>query len=556
MGAEILLMKRILISISLLLALFANGQHGNRQTFWSFLHNRVVIPPIGGTTSLSFVELPPATDYSRPGGNERWNEQSGSQIVSGVPTPQVHYRRFSWADLEGNTVAGSWKFTTKLRSKFIDAINAGAMFAFGVMQLYPEACSESFNDSYSYDGSCSVYPEYVHDVMQSSGTGDFSDGTTWIPNYNNSFWLARWDSLLRNTNRYIDTASYTATSGPRNGQLVYFRDVVSYVDVRGLGSYGEGHHCCLGSGYSTIANWPAGRFPTIATMKRIIDIGADAFTNYPNCIIINWLDGGFDNGNGFANTKIPIEVGIYALTKTNTFGKLGLRRDQWGDNESYYHSILENNLMTFGGVRADTAIKNRYKYSFFLGEPPGYNNGGSTLRNGVNMGWVPSQAEILHPFSIGNGNYGGTGNMTGSMPDSMRKAFRMAGSRTKIVSGNMTTTLQPNVSFNITLNFQNIGLAVEHWRWNTTYELRNSSNVTVWTGTSNFTLKGFAPISTTTSVSNSYILPGSVSPGTYRLMIKIIDPTGYRSPYPLGINGRESDGAYPVRTGIFVIPQT
>lgn len=561
-------MKQILISISLLISLTLNSQVGNKGLFRSLLGTVTVPRPVGPTTNLSFTDIASTTDFERPGGNEVWNFNSGLQITASVPTPSNSYFRLDWLDCESNTVAGDysklWSDPTqsgsvgRARRRFMTAIDNGQTVSFGIMQLYPEVCTAGgYNSFASYDGACSAYPLYVHNLMQGQANpyhNDFNDGTTWIPAYNNPSLLARWDSLQRNVRRWVDTASYTPTSGPKNGQLVYFRDILSYVDVRGVGSYGEWHHCCLGGGYDVIANWPGyvdqnnpGAFPTIATMKRIVDITADAFDDYPCTPIINILD-----GMRFNNTKIPVEVGIYALTKTNTYGKLGLRRDQWGDNASYYSQILQDNTMSFGGVRADTAVVNRYKYAPFVGEPPGYNNFGSTLRNGVFMGWLPFQVETLHAYSVGNGNYGGNA-PTGSGADSIRKAFRLAGSRIKINGGLMTTTLTEGESFNVTVQVQNIGLATEHMNWTVTYELRNVSNNVVWTGTPpSAYIKGLIPSATATTFSDDFVVP-AIPDGAYRLVIKIIDPANYRSPYPLGITGREGDGAYQLRSGIIKI---
>ena len=423
------------------------------------------------------------------------------------------------------------------------------------MQLYPGPDLGGFNTIYSYDGAYSVYPKYVHDAMQASGTGDFSDedNTTpvWVPNYNNTTWLNRWQALHVACNNWMDTATYTPSVGPNAGQLVHFKDIVQYIDIRGLGSYGEGHHCCLSGGYDVISNWPTGRFATTATMKRIIDIGADSYPNHKVVIIINWMDAGWNNGNGLDNTKIPAEVGIYALVKTNGRGKIGLRRDQVGNNEGYYKGILENNMMTFtfGGVttRADTALMNRYRYNYFVGEPQG---GPPVDCPNINMGCSPGQVRRYHMFSFGNGNYGDcAGVPTGQGADSVKTAFRLAGARITINSGTMTANLTSGCTFNINTTFQNIGFGVEHRAFTAVYQLRNSSNATVWSGTASFTPTAFAPQSTGTPYSQNFTLP-SIPAGVYRLVIKINDDLNYLKPYALGINGRESDGAYQLRSGI------
>jgi len=553
--------NRYLTILFLLLSVFANAQFGQprRDT------GTTVVPPppcpVPPCDSVNIVmsAINPLTDFSRPSAST-WNENSGAQIVAGLPSPQIYYRRFSWADCENSTVQGDYSKlwsngsggNGKFRQRVINAINAGQFFAFGIMQLYPEVCSSGgFNDYYFYDNFCGTYPEYVHNLMQTSGTPDFNDGTSWIPNYNHASWLARWSALNVAVNSWLDTATYTATAGPRSGQLVRFKDIIAYVDLRGYGSYGEWHHCCLGNGYGdNVSSWPAGRFGTVATLKTIIDIGADSYPNFPVCIIINSLD-----GMRFNNTQIPVEVGIYALTKTNTFGKIGLRRDQWGDNANYYHSILENNTMTFGGVRADTAILNRYKYNYFTGEPPGYNcnNSSDVCRNGVNMGWIPDQVQTVRAYNIGNGNWGGNAPTNQSSVDSIKRAWRLMGSRILVTGGTMTQTLQDGASFNVTLYMQNIGLATEHRTWTTQMILKNSGGTTVWTGTHGFAVRGFNASATSSTYSTNFTLSGASAGSGYSLYIKIIDPLNFLQPYPLGNTGRTVDGDYLVRSGITVI---
>jgi hypothetical protein len=207
----------------------------------------------------------------------------------------------------------------------------------------------------------------------------------------------------------MDTAVITPTAGPRSGQAINVKNALAYVDVRGHGSYGEWHNCCIGNNPTTggdltiLSNYPGiqlsggntdnncfnsastittyGSYPTPQTMKNTIDAQVDTYTNYPCVVIINALDGW-----RFCNTKISPEVAAYILTKRNNFGPIGFRRDQWGDDASYYHSILENNNQTFGGIGPfKDSIVTRYKWSYFTGEMPGYSdcNNSPLCFNGV-----------------------------------------------------------------------------------------------------------------------------------------------------------------------------
>lgn len=560
-------MRKALFIIAALFSMCASAQVTGNKPFWGLLRSAAAVNPCPNppcNTNFSFSDIPATTDFSRYGGSQNWNFQSGCQIVGGVPAPLSLYRRFFWSDLEGNT-QGSWQFdfdnrdneTGRLRAGMEEALSNEQLFAFGVGTLYPDPDLGGFSHVNDYNGFFSMYPQYVHNSMQSSGLSDFDDGESWLPNYNHTAYLGRFRQLFVNLKNWFDTAIIRVP-----GRQVPARFMLQYIDIRGYGSYGEWHHCCQGDGYNEISNWVAdqpGRFGTVATMKELVDIQVDIFNTTNIVAIINTMDAGWQWGTGgpvgFNNTKIPAEVGIYILQKSNLAGPVGLRRDQVGNNEQYYHEILEDNDMTFGGSpQAKDMIMTRYQTAYFVGEPQG---GPPYDCPNVNMGCAPGQVRLYHMYSYGNGNYGGcTGppNETGvDAPDSVRTSFRLAGARIKLNGGSMSTTLQQNAQFNVTLTMQNIGVAAEHRAWTTTYELRNGANNAVWTSSVPFSIKGFYSGMGIQTLNNNFTLPGSVPVGTYRLVIKIVDPTGYLDPYPLGTNGREGDGIYQMRANIQVL---
>lgn len=550
-------MRNFFLFIAILISTCATAQTTQNRPFWGLLRSASggVNPCPGCTTPLSFTDIPTSTDFSRPGGNQNWNHNSGCQIVPNVPAPLSLYRRFFWSDLEGNT-QGSWQFNVRLRSSMEQALAAGQLYSFGVGVLYPGPDLGGFSEIFDYNGFFSVYPQYVHNGMQAESLPDFNDGESWIPNYNSPTFLSRGAALWTNLKNWYDTAIIRIFDN--QGNLIRSApamNMLQFIDIRMYGSYGEWHHCCLGNGYDIIANWPSGRFGTATNIINIINFQINAFPDIPFVALANTADAGFDNGNGFQNTKIPAQVGIYVLTARNNFGLIGRRRDQVGNDEDYYKAIQENNNMTFGGSGpAKDSIMTRYRYNYYVGEPQG---GPANSCPNINMGCAPSQARKYHYYSFGNGNYGGcAGVPTGNGADSVRTAFRIQGARIKLNGGSMSTTLQQNAQFNVTLQFQNIGLATEFRPWTTQYELRNGANQAVWVGTIPFSIKGYYPDMGVATANNNFTLPNSVPVGTYRLVIRIIDPTGYMSPYPLGTNGRESDGAYQMRANISVIAGT
>lgn len=546
--------------------------------------NPCPIPPCP-TVNLVVPAIADNTEYApRYGGPSRWNLESGAKIVPNL-NETCWYFRLDWLDCESNTVQGDYSklWTGRMRARVTDGLNNGQLFAFGIMQFYPEVCSAGGNNSFEFAGGfCLSYPTYVHNLLQAQGNvsfRDFNDGTSWIPGYNSPIWQARWVALHQAIMNWMDTAVITPTAGPRAGQAINVKTALAYVDIRGCGSYGEWHNCCIGSNPTTgnpldqVCYWPGvvmslgtannecfnsnnvittyGNYPSPQTMKNIIDAQVDAYTNYPCVVIINILDGW-----RFGNTKISPEVAAYVLTKTNNHGLIGFRRDQWGDDAGYYHSILENNNQTFGGIGPfKDSIVTRYKWNYFTGEMPGYSNCATSplCLNGVQWGYLPGQARILHPTWTGNGNWGGNAPTAANSLDSVRAFYRLNGPRVTVMGGTMTDVLQQSTSFNVTLSMQNRGNSTIHRAWTTQIILKNSGGTTVFTGTHTFQVKGFNPIATATNFSTNFTLSGA-TPGTgYNLYIKLIDPLNYAQPFYLGNTGRTGNDDYLVRPNITVL---
>lgn len=563
---------KFLLYILLLISLNATAQFGQpRQRVATAVPPPP--PPPGGTVNLTFNAINPSTEVApRYGGPSRWNTEDGAKIIPNL-NETCYYFRLTWSDCESSTVQGDYSslWTGRMRTRVTAALNNGQLFAFGIMQRYPEICAVGgFHTALSYGGACSSYPLYVHNLMQGNANpdwNDFNDGTTWIEAANNPNWQSRWNALHVAIMNWIDTAVIVPTSGPRAGQSINVKNALAYVDIRGCGSYGEWHNCCLNNGYDLICNWPGvsmvndncfgtiqtyGTYATPQTMKNIIDAQVNAYNNYPCVIIINAMD-----GNRFGNTKISPEVAAYILTKTNAFGLIGFRRDQWGDNADYYHQILEDNNQTYGGIGPfKDSIVTRYKWNYFTGEMPGYNcnNSSSVCRNGVNFGWLPSQARILHPTWVGNGNFGGNAPTNQQSVDSILQFFKYNGPRILPTGGTMTQTLQNGSQFNVTLAMANNGQAVIHRAWTAQIILKNSGGTTVFTGTHDFQVKGFGlTLGTSVNYSTNFTLSGAV-PGTgYSLYLRLVDPLNYAQPFYLGITPRESDGSYLIRSNITVI---
>lgn len=606
-------MRKLITIFCILFSLCLNAQFGDLNPPFTQPQNPCPTPPCP-EVNLTFTPIAQTTEYSpRYGGPSRWNVEDGAKIISGL-NETCYYFRVVWNDIESNTTHGDysklWFDPSRpshgnqgiMRERVTNAANNGQLFAFGVMQFYPEVCDAgefATGEFYGSPSRCSSYPLHVHNKMQAESNvnfRDFEDGTEWIPGYNSPQWQAEFLQLHQAIRNWIDTAIIVPTAGPRVGQTVHVKDMLAYVDIRGHGSYGEWHNCCIGTNQSNaepsktggdlsnLANWPGvqlsggtnenncfngnstittyGSYPTPQTMKNTIDAQVDTYSPYQTVIIINALDGW-----RFCNTKISPEVAAYIMTKRNAAGiPIGFRRDQWGDFGSYYHSILENNNQTFGGVGPfKDSIMIRYKEAYITGEMPGYSNCATSevCRNGVLFGWLPGQAELqidplsvdLHPTWVGNGNFGGNAPTNQSSVDSIKKFYRLNGPRILPVSGKMTATLQATATFRVELSWENRGNSVIHRPWTTQIIIKNSGGSTVFTGTTSFQVKGFQLTNGTPQTISTNFTLGAVAPGTgYNVYVRLVDPLDYAQPFYLGITtARESDGSYLIRSNVTVV---
>lgn len=467
-------------------------------------------------------------DYSRPfAGSEKWQGTTPS-IVSGVPAPQGFYRRMS--ALEFVTSDSNVYDWTRIRTALKQAADAGQLLSWGYMTVTPFAEDAGFNLTDFYDGGYSSYPEYLHNLMQAEGTTDWiGDAGHWIPNYNSThyhYWLRKWNIAVHN---FIDTATVFPTAGPHSGQTVQVRHMIGALDIRGIGSYGEGHHYSSAPG-NDVGNFPAGTFPTIPSFKAIIDAHVEPWQGYRLVGMIALFD-----GQRLLNTWVPAEVGVYLLQRTTSKGPIGWRRDQWGANDNYLDFYLKNNPNSFNGYRMDTAIMNRYRYAPITGEPPG----GPDFYNGNNMGSMAIQVRTYRPAWIGNGNYGGGYSVGGAWQDTMRLAFSLAGFHLRLTGGSAVI----GSSMTINLKWRNFGLTPTYNNWTVQYSLKNGGGSTVWTGNSSFNPYLFLPDYGEQTKTDGFTMP-AVAAGNYSLYVTVKDPDNYLQPLPLQITGRASDGSY------------
>lgn len=480
--------------------LFTKLKHKPFQYFFFFSLLQFSFFSGSAQSSFSFSQL--SNDYVRPGaGAEEWL----GQFTMNLPGPADVYWRFHWAaDFQpGNTAQNSYDWTA-FDTQIQAAIKNGQKFSFDIMSL----CGACGTDSKpNVDGGGLVYPVWLHNAMQNESVKDWKDNNgMWRPNWNGVY-LAAWAALNQAVNNHINSTSY-------NG--VPYKNVIRYIGAGGYGDYGEWTNNNPGQG-------PNGANATASSLKSIIDGTVQSYPNFQVVCLMATFD-----GNQLTNTMIPPEVGYYALTTSNKAGKLGYRRESWGDPAGYNDNWSTTNPTTYNGLNFGTAISNIYKYAPVVGEP-------------LDLGVTNNYSDIMREFtnahvnSCGNGNFDGVQNNATAVSN-FTAAIKASGYRLTLTGGNINGNT-------VSLNWQNNGLSPTYENWNVTFELRNGNQV-IYSQNSSFNPTLFMGTSTIND-----ILTGT---GTGDLYLIIRDPNGYRQPLPLAIGGRNGDGSYLLKTNVTI----
>lgn len=475
--------------------------------------------------TITFTPIPTSSpDILAPGrGAEQWHNGSAripnpteSQPVGVENSPNVYYRR-QWTQFEG-AEKGSYNWTD-FDNIIKGAITKGQRLSFGIMTLTPG----SEQGHASYGGAKSSYPEWVHKGMQAETNKDWIAGDTWIPNWNSKVYLDGLKALHEAIKNRLLTQRFTPTSGPNSGKSVLYSDAIYVIDIRGYGSWGEWH---TGSSVGNWDQYPAGRAPTAATLKAIIDLHTSVFDKWPLVIMIAAFDGG--------GTQIPLfqpypEVAHYAATAKNAWGPVGWRKDQYGATDGYLAGLLENNNITWNGSQPlKNILMNTWKVAPITGEPPAWTPDGPDLIR---------QVSLYHTTSFGNGNYGPYPNA--ALRNVIRDAFKKCGYRLIVPSVDVTTS---GSNLTVKMNWQNVGLAPTYENWNVVFELVASNGNIAWSTISSFRPKGFLPASAVSPIAETFT--PAIPAGTYQLRFAVKDPTGYMTSLPLAISGGDTSNRY------------
>jgi hypothetical protein len=99
-------------------------------------------------------------------------------------------------------------------------------------------------------------------------------------------------------------------------------------------------------------------------------------------------------------------------------------------------------------------------------------------------------------------------------------------------------------SFDIESRWANVGSAPTYDDWQITYSLTDGAGSVVWSSASKISLGTILPDAAPLRVKDRYTIPKAVTPGSYSLEMRIVDPRNYRQPMQLCISQTPSPAGY------------
>ncbi len=304
--------------------------------------------------------------------------------------------------------------------------------------------------------------------------------------FDNPYYLQRVQAML-------DALSQRYANDPR----------IDLLDMSYEGCYGEWHNACGGTDMNA------------GNRQKLIDMQYAAFPT-----------------KRFLMLTTQKDSLTYALQATRT-KPTGVRIDCLGDPDlGGARDTLDNNMLEH----------NRWKvaplYFEYCGDPD----------------FAMSLEDIKHYHASLIGDGDGNINSFGSYDPATQKLilenYTAAGYRFELNSLRLPKQLAAGQQFQVTSQWKNVNSAPAYALWNVMIQLRNTSNQVVWQEKSTLDLRiPFSDASQgndTKTVTDRFTLPATIANGQYRVAVQIVHADNYYPPLALAIQGRQTDGSYPL----------
>lgn len=133
-----------------------------------------------------------------------------------------------------------------------------------------------------------------------------------------------------------------------------------------------------------------------------------------------------------------------------------------------------------------------------------------------------------------------------SAPDSVVELERLRGLTYRYLYDRITAQVSSAQVLSLTSTWRNVNVAPTYQNWKVTHEIAGDGWPPAATLTSAVDLRNVPPGAT--PIITDRIDLTTLWAGSYKVYLKVIDPSGYRTPMNLGIQGRDSQGRYLLGT--------
>ena len=351
--------------------------------------------------------------------------------------------------------------------------------------------------------------------------------TAKVPDWNSEQFLSEWEELMRHLGAKYD-------GDPRLG----------YVDVGGFGNWGEWHNWPYEAQYPG----PAGQTDiTLANSTRMIRAVTTAFPK--TFVLLNTTGSRLVDAlarpatTEAAHFEWSNKLWQQALSLS---GKIGVRNDCLGAGGAQQHALEGFRAAAAYAVAQGTPNPaERWRTAPFVTEYCNATTPGAVPPGEGTFQQAYNQVESAHVSLLSSDNYTGAFNQySATEQDYFKKSVARSGYR--YLYDRITAQVSSAQVLSLTATWRNVNVAPTYQNWKVTYEIAGD---------------GWPPAATLTSAVDLRLVPPGATPiitdridlttlwaGSYKVYLKVIDPSGYRTPMNLGIQGRDSQGRYLLGT--------